>query len=251
MKVPFSFSLVFIVKRILLGISYNILSGVARGKWEKFLSNNLITFKHFISFQMEPDTALSKGLYHWGICSSGGSVLGRWNWMTQSHWLCISPSWRLQKTWRAGRWYLSCPSSVSWNLDISRPIFLSPSLMLPRLSFHQRPDKSQVRDKCLPVLIRNIFQGVSYPMDNISLVFCLGKCHSNRPPLMPASPSVQMTRISFMPHFFNLFYAESQYFDLSFSPMLIIRTSFLPPALILRITYAASFRIPPPLLWTK
>lgn len=45
MKVPFSFSLVFIVKRILLGISYNILSGVARGKWEKFLSNNLITFK--------------------------------------------------------------------------------------------------------------------------------------------------------------------------------------------------------------
>ena len=54
-----------------------------------------------------------------------------------------------------------------------------------------------------------------------------------------------MIRISSTPRFFNSFNTESQYFELSLSPTLIVRTSFLPSVLIPRITYAASLRITP------
>ena len=47
--------------------------------------------------------------------------------------------------------------------------------------------------------------------------------------LIPVSPSAQMIRISFTPRFFNSFKTESQYLELSFSPIRIVSTSLYLP----------------------
>ena len=54
--------------------------------------------------------------------------------------------------------------------------------------------------------------------------------------LIPVKPSAQITSTSFTPRFFSSFITESQYFALSLSPTLIVRTSFFPSVLIPRIT---------------
>ena len=95
----------------------------------------------FSWLQMSLNKGLSKGLYRLEIRFSDGSASGRWNSGIQSHWLYKSPFWRLQKTWKSGKWHLSYLSSVSWNSDISESIFLLPGPKLPKLSFHPPPDK--------------------------------------------------------------------------------------------------------------
>ena len=53
---------------------------------------------------------------------------------------------------------------------------------------------------------------------------------------IPARPSAQRIKISFTPRFFSSFNTESQYFELSLSPTLIVNTSFFPSVLMSRMT---------------
>lgn len=67
---------------------------------------------------------------------------------------------------------------------------------------------------------------------------------------IPVRPSVQIISMSFTPRFFNSFNTDSQYFEISLSPTLIVSTFFQPLALIPRMTYI-SYKFPDHAIVTK
>ena len=95
----------------------------------------------FSWLQRLPDTGLLTGLYHWEIRFSVGSASGKWNSVIRSHWLCIWLSWHLRKTWKLGKRHPGCPSTVSWNSDISASISLSRAPGHLALFSHLQPDR--------------------------------------------------------------------------------------------------------------
>ena len=104
-----------------------------------------------------------------------------------------------------------------------RIILVSISLLLvqglPELSFRPVPDRWFFKSvaKAFPVFIWNIFQSVSYLMDNTALIFCFRK--SSRNSFFDSRQTISTRiRISFTPLFFSSFKTDSQYLELSLSP---------------------------------